>query len=299
VKDSKNFSYAGKDLVIFPVNIMIEEATSTLSGFKLTPPEVEVLIEHYSTTPMVIPSERVVVYSFTTAVAEGGLNCVLNVPMIHTTGSIILFPRLATDLTVFFNPMLRNLHIRFGNRVYPERGAQTNTHEFLKQMIENAYLDGPFQPTESFERSYIDPVSSASPYRDRSGVDNTCFMHIVNLERQGATAFFFNSYHNPNGETLNMSAGPIQTGVNNTYLLNHRHAQTETRRNNTPPYVCLINDTFWLLSSKKPAVYETQKEWNEVFSSHYPELYNQLAAEAGLINPFNTYGHQHLGSLGN
>jgi hypothetical protein len=199
----------------------------------------------------------------------------------------ILFPRLASDLTCFFNPMLRGLQLRFGNKVFPERGAQTNSYEFLRYTTENADLDEILQCTEAFENSIIVPPMTRAPFRDRSKNDNTCFTFIVPVERKSANAFFFDGVNSPH-ETITLQANPIVSeGEQDTYLYNNRHnnARTPAKRNLTPPVICLISDTFWLFSSGKQAIYETSKTWNEVFRDNYPALYNSLLQQAGIGDP--------------
>jgi hypothetical protein len=147
-------------------------------------------------------------------------------------------------------------------------------------------LDGPLPPTESFENSYITPVSTKRPFRDRSKSDNTCFTEIINVQRPSASAWGADPYHNPTGETITLSAGPIVSENNqDTYYIQARHNnQDNSKKNNVPPLLCLVSDSFWLFSSKGPAIYETQGSWNSVFQKHFPDLFQQLLEEAGLVN---------------
>jgi hypothetical protein len=266
-----------------------------MSGFKLKEEEVANLKLHYAKVPMVVPAEIVRSYSFTTAPSNNGLNCVLNLAMNNVKEINVLFPRLASDLTCFLNPMLTHLQLRFNNRVYPERGIQTNTHQFLRYQTENANLDSILPATESFENSIISPVQSKKPFRDRSKCDNTSFSFIIPVERQSANAFFFDGV-NSDHETIHLTGTPVENrDGKNTYLYHNRHnnEQTETYRNTTPPVICLCSDTFWLFTSTQHAVYETSRTWNEVFRHYFPELYNQLLVEAGIKNPLrNTRGNQ-------
>jgi hypothetical protein len=110
--DRGRYSYYFRDIHLYPVDILITEANSTLSGFKLPPQEIQLLSYHYAQTPMVVPAEIVRSYSFTTAPTDGGLNCVINVAMIFVKEICVLFPRLATDLTCFLNPMLANFSLQ-------------------------------------------------------------------------------------------------------------------------------------------------------------------------------------------
>jgi hypothetical protein len=285
-----NFSYDFKDITVYSEKMEFEIARSTISGFKIKQAVVQALLQHYSETPMVIPTEIVRGYSFTTPPADGGLNCVINLTMPHVKEVVVLFPRLASDLTCFLNPMLENLQIRFANKVFPERGIQTNTHEFLRWTTENCDLDSILAAAESFENSIIVPVQTKEPFRDRSLSDNTCFSFFVPCERRSCNAFFFNGVDSPH-ETITLTGTPIcKEGRQDTYLYNHRHNNKYNvgNKNGTPPLLCLITDTFWLFSSNRAAVYETSRSWDEVFSSHYNGLYNQLLGDVGLKNPLAT-----------
>jgi hypothetical protein len=282
-----HYSYDFKDITILPHDLKIEEAKSTLSGFNLRTEEVQKLIQHYKTTPMVIPSEHVVSYSFTTPPTEGQLNCVLNLNMVNVKEIEILFPRLSTDLTCFFNPMLRGLQLSFDKKRFPDRGAQTNTGEFLRYSIESANLDGVLQCTEAFENSIVVPPQTKAPFRDRSKNDNSSFQFIVPVERKSANAFFFDGVNNP-AETITLTANPIVSeGDQDIYLYNHRHNQPNTgKKNGTPPMICLVSDTFWLFStSGKKCIYEISKTWNQVFKDNFPQLYGVLLQQAKKQDP--------------
>jgi hypothetical protein len=183
--------------------------------------------------------------------------------------------------------MLRGLQLRFGNKVFPERGTQTNSGEYLRLMIENGDFDGALQCTEAFENSVILPPQTKAPFRGRDKADNTCFPCIFPVERKSANAFFFDTVNNPS-ETISLIASSIVANSDqDTYLYNHRHNNTNTdaKKNVTPPIICFVSDTFWLFALNKPAIYEISKTWNQVFKDNYPVLYNTLLSQANINDP--------------
>jgi hypothetical protein len=171
---------------------------------------------------MVIPAEIVRAYPFKSLPTVNGVNCTLNLALSQVKEIVILFPRLPSDLTVYFNPMLQ-VQLRLMNRVYPERPLATNSYEFLRYSLENSSLDTVLQCTESFENSIIVPPQTQKPFRDRSKNDNTQFTLTIPLERQSANAFFFDGINSPS-ETITLQGTPIATeNEADTYLWHHRH----------------------------------------------------------------------------
>jgi hypothetical protein len=171
--------------------------------------------------------------------------------------------------------------------VFPERGAQTNSYEFLRYTVENADLDEILQCTEVFEDSIIVPPQTKAPFRYRSKKDDSSFLFDVPTERKSANAFFFDGVNSPH-ETVTLTAGPIVSeGEQDIYLYTNRHnnPRTPAKRNLTPPLINLLSDTFWLFSSGKQVIYETSKTWNEVFKDNYPTLYSMLLQQANITDP--------------
>ncbi|GHU20153.1 hypothetical protein FACS189472_11010 [Alphaproteobacteria bacterium] len=280
------YSYSYRDIEIQAIDIQVETAVSTITGFNIQPEHIRSLTEHYRTTPMVVPSEIIRVYPFTSLPSVNGVNCTLNLALNQVKMFIILFPRLPSDLTCFTNPML-SVQLRLMNRVFPERPLATNSYEFLRYTLENAQLDTVLQCTEAFENSIIVPPQTQKYFRDRSKNDNTQFQYIIPLERQSANAFFFVGVNSPS-ETITLQGTPIVPNQEeDIYLWHHRHNQPkeEQKRNQCPPQICLTSDSFRLFSSDKHAVYETTKSWNQVFKDNYPALYDNLLRQAQVRDP--------------
>jgi hypothetical protein len=51
--------------------------------------------------------------------------------------------------------------------------------------------------------------------------------------------------------------------------------------NRTPQIMCLVSDTFWLLTSHNggSVEYNTKETWDELFKKRYPTIYQRLMSE--------------------
>jgi hypothetical protein len=148
-------------------------------------------------------------------------------------------------------------------------------------------LDDDLPPTESYENSYLVPVATKRPYRDRSRTNNSDFVVSINITRESSSPFGSEPYHNPLGETITLQSTPLLTeDFQDTYLYpfaRHNNPVNVAQRNNTPPMLALVSDTFWFFTTQR-CVYETQMNWNDAFQRYFPTLHAQLLTEAGMIN---------------
>jgi hypothetical protein len=219
----------------------------------------------------------------------GGINCVATLPLINVKEVIVLFPRYATDLTVFHNPCLSNVQLQMLSRNWPDQPVSTVSAEFFRLQLEAANLDSVLPCTESFETSYTTMPTYNYPVRDRSKSDDTDFGFILPTERGSANAFFFDGV-NSTSETIQLKGVPmnidlygnqIPADLNTYYRLNRNNdvhnAEGHTDKiNRTAPILSLVSDTFFIFQVGKIATYETSRTWNEIFREKYPELYNKL-----------------------
>jgi hypothetical protein len=199
----------------------------------------------------------------------------------------VLFPRYATDLTVFFNPCLNNLQINMLNRQWPDLPTDTTSAEFFRLQLENMNLDIILGCNKSLENSFVSIPTFEYPIRDRSKTDNTDFVFTLPTERSNAYAFFFDGVFSRN-ETITLRASPLQvansvgemTLVNTYYVLHRNNNEPENEsqelNNKTAPILCLVSDTSFIFSSNRKAVYETTLTWNETFNRNYPQIYGSL-----------------------
>jgi hypothetical protein len=288
--------YGGADLVIRADNIMILEATSTVCGFGLNNDFLKRLVRHYQREPLVIPGEIVRTFNFSTGPSPGGINCVATLPMINVKELIVLFPRYATDLTVFHNPCLSGLQIQMLSRNWPDQPVSTVSADFFRLQLEAANLDSVLPCTESFENSYTTIPTYQYPVRDRSKGDDTDFGFILPTERGSANAFFFDGV-NSSSETIQLKGSPLSVDLegnqipaelNTYYRLNRNNEVPGTngmpdKINRTSPILSLVSDTFFIFQAGKLAVYETGHTWNEVFRDRYPEIYDNLVRLASQV----------------
>jgi hypothetical protein len=282
------YSYASRDITVNPTDMIVEQCWVTVCGFQLSQKTNQELRDYYAVNPMVIPSEYIRWYRFSTAPTSAGINCVISLAMNNVSEIILLFPRSGTDLTCFYNPMLRDINLSFMNRKFPERGgSQTNTYEFYRMQQEACNLDGWLQPTESYENSHLRPPFARAPYRDRSTSDNGSFMMVCRTERDTASPFGDDGLTTKQQETITLTASPIQTeGKTDTYYLLNRHDSltqgAPEEKNTTPPIICLVSKAIWLLRYGQPPVFNSTDKWNTIFARHYPDVFKKMCADAGV-----------------
>jgi hypothetical protein len=281
------WSYSYADMQVSVQDVMCKQAWSTVCGFKMSREANLTLRDYYATNPMVLTGDYIRWYRFSTPPTEAGLNCVISLPMFNVIQIFLLFPKLGSDLVCFDNPMLRDIQLRFCDRIFPERGGtQTNFLDFYRIQLEADNLDGWLEPTESFENSMVRPSYVDSPYRCRSMSDNTCFVMNVRCGRDSASAFCDDGITS-NQETLTLTAAPIFNDDRNTYLLLNQHntlnVENPTREiNGTPPIIALNSPSVWFITSSRPPIYETSARYNESFARNFPELFRSLTSDAGV-----------------
>jgi hypothetical protein len=274
--------YAGEDITVRADNIIAWEANSVICGFALESGYKDVLARRYSEQPFIIPSEIVRIFNFSTGPSANGLNCVLTVPMLNVKEICTLFPRRATDTTVFFNPCLSGLQINMLNRQWPDQATDTTSPSFFRLQLEVTNLDSILSCTESFENSHVNIPTYKAPIRDRSAGDNTDFVWVLPTERSNANAFFFDGVASRN-ETISLRANLLQltesdgsTSIVDTYYRLNRNDSVANEVNTTAPIIALVSDSFFVFQTGKKAHYETTQTWNELFSSRFPNIYSKL-----------------------
>jgi hypothetical protein len=88
-----------------------------------------------------------------------------------------------------------------------------------------------------------------------------------------------------NSETIQFTATPIKNGDGDIYY-DFRRDNSQVSlcsgdgKNHAAPIICLVSPAFWLLSSNRPAVYDTTATFNTVLNLHYPEVFAQLSRTA-------------------
>jgi hypothetical protein len=269
-------SYRQSSLTLQPNDCMTLDAVSTITGFSLKDSVKQALAAYYSSVPFVIPSERIEIRNFSTGPSAAGLNCTMTIPLNNAKEIIALFPRDANDLTVFRNPQYKSMMLTLLNRNFPMKGANTNSTEFYRLELESCNLDTILPPTESFENSYLKPVPSARPIRQRCNEDDTDFILIFNLERQSSNAFFSDPVNSAN-ETISLTGNPQVQGVGDIYY-NLAAENDADKFNEAKPLLCVVSDTFWFFTTGARANYEIALSWNECLSKNFPDVYQRLMA---------------------
>jgi hypothetical protein len=204
----------------------------------------------------------------------------MTIPLNSAKEVIALFPTTANDLKTFRNPEYQHLMLTMLNRNFPQKGANTNSTEFYRMMLESCNLDTILTPTESFENKYVKKVCPLAPRRQRCNEDDTDFLMLFNLERQSSNAFFSDPV-NSSQETIQLTGSPQTQWMKGDvyYYLNAENDDTddEAHKNHTPPILAVVSDTFWFFSVGQRAVYEKAVGWNECLAKHFPNVFKRLA----------------------
>jgi hypothetical protein len=152
---------------------------------------MEHIYKLYQNEPFVVPAEIIYSDSFGVYPRSNGIYATKQLKFTYVKEVCVLFPRHISYYTVQFNPCLDKLCISMFNHNYPDKETNTVSARLLRSQLEAMGLDTILQPTESLEQSYIFPPSYRFPTRHRSTSDNTDFVFVIPVERESATAFFF------------------------------------------------------------------------------------------------------------
>ncbi|GHU21078.1 hypothetical protein FACS189472_13460 [Alphaproteobacteria bacterium] len=284
--DAVRVEYAAIPAVFDKSAFWTETAQSIICGFTLKDSVKLALAQYYRKIPYCIPSEKIFQQSFSTPPSASGLNCTMNIPLINAKEIIALFPRNANEITTFRNPEYQSCMLTLLNRNFPQKGADTNSYEFYRLMLESCNLDSIISPCESFENSYLRKVCPYRPFRQRCKGDDTDFVMLFNLQRQSCNAFYSDPVKARN-ETISLTGHPSSPNDENLdkkggdpyyYLDAENHKKNEV--NKTAPILCIVSDTFWMFRVGERAVYDTTSTWNETLAKHYPEIFQRLAGAA-------------------
>jgi hypothetical protein len=271
------YSYAGKDIVILPTNIIVYAVRSHVAGFWVTTGEAAYLKNHYATTPFTVSAEHVEIQEFNVPPNAGGLNCTMSRGLNNIKELCLLYRENATDNTCFGNPGYDDVTLLLPTIRFPDRGADTTSDEFYRSQQDAAHLDTVLQSTESFEASYTGKIITDFPYRKRAKEDDTSFVHIIPCERASANAFFFDGINMPENTSILLTGHSKFGGMRDTYyILNRHNNQLPLIYNISTPMLCMISDSFWLFTSTGDGVYDRTSSWNQTFLKHHPALYTEM-----------------------
>jgi hypothetical protein len=51
---------------------------------------------------------------------DGGVDSTINVPLENCAGAVVVFPKTPNQITVFENPMLKDMYLKIDNRQIPD-----------------------------------------------------------------------------------------------------------------------------------------------------------------------------------
>lgn len=209
-------AYEHGEVSLICTNIRILEFKANRYGFGITEQTLKGIAELYA-QGIPILTQQLKYVSPNSAPTANGINTTINQPLINATELSVMFPKNANDITVFENPMYKDVQLKIGNTNYPSEPIQTQGARFLQMQLIASELDGALQCTQEFEDSLTLSKNTLDGTRYKNTIrDSTSFMLNYTLERPGANHCFDGLYY-PNGVPIQFRGSPIFNGKNDTY----------------------------------------------------------------------------------
>jgi hypothetical protein len=207
---------------------------------------------------LVIPAQQIPnPTSFPIGPTEGGLNTNINVPYTNVCCAGVVFPKTPNQITVFENPMLKEVQLTIGSKQIPTVKYSTVGARYLQEQLIIADLDGSQQATAEFTDSIVNVKNKPDGARTRyvnSLRDDTSFIALFQTER-GDGGYVYDGIDS-GGVNLNtiIEGTPIVSGENDTYYYPrmtynpaNKTYSVDLTRHSPPPMLLLCQDTFFVL----------------------------------------------------
>jgi hypothetical protein len=231
---------------------------STIRGYNITEAARRAILQKITETPLVIPAQQIPnPTSFPIPMTEGGLNTNMNVPYRNVCCAGVVFPKTPNQITVFENPMLKEMQLTIGSQQIPTVKYSTVGARYLQEQLIIADLDGALQATTEYTDSIVNEKNKSGLNGARyinTMSDDTSFIALFQTER-GDGGYVFDGIDS-SGENLNtiIEGQPIVSGTNDTYfyprMIYNPANQTwavDTTKHSPPPILLLCQDCFFVL----------------------------------------------------
>jgi hypothetical protein len=192
----------------------------------------------------IIPSQVVEIVPFTQKPSVNGLNCSMNYDLFNAIDFIPLFNRISLDLTVYKNPMLKDLQFTNGFHKISDISCATFGPWFYAMTLSNSDLDNVFELNEKYEDSLSRLLNTDNgTYLYNTLRNQTAFIPPFLIEHQ-SDDFFFNGLETGDFEiTIKLRATPIWNGSGDTYY--HPDPLDLNIINLTPPDLVICYDIWF------------------------------------------------------
>lgn len=251
VADGK-ITYKHGNVSLICTNMRVLSLKSNMCGFGITDKSLAE-IKQILSSPIPILSQQLEYDTFNSLPTGNGITATISRPLINATAISIMFPKHSNDITVFENPMYKDVQLTIGSENYPSEVISTQGARFLQYQLVASELDGHLQCTQEFEDSLTCSKNDSEGKRYKNMLrDATAFMLNFQTERPGADHCFDGLYY-PNGIQIKFRGNPIHQGIDDTY---YNVDETGTIH---PPAVELwiCQDTWFEVSDKGMRYIET------------------------------------------
>jgi hypothetical protein len=261
--DFKSFSALKTDYITFTENsITAYTIKSYVHGYRLKDDLIHALRHHFSQQPFVVPAQMIRTYSFPQAIDRYNLDTQLNIPLIHATEAILLFPRNNNDVTCFLNPNYQDVQLRILDIAYPDYPLDTAKHSTLRQQLQVCNLDFGLKCKDSFESSMIMIPSGEKGERFYVSDDVTEYALTFPIEIPNTDAFNGSGVTSTNkanslvtltGKTKNYEKD-IYYNIDGLFADEAKLPTDKIATATAAPILCLVSYSFFLFVLKNGGV---------------------------------------------
>ena len=189
--------------------------------------------------PYIIPAQQIDVKYFANKVTAGAYTSDFTYALHNVTDFVIVFPQSSTNITVFKNPMAKNVQLRVDGKLYPNQPFETTyDHRFFTAMMNASDFQNFFEADNEYRDSLLiqrgrDTNTGNTTYNKPntySPTDISSFIMTMQAERNSGGYFF----------------DGLETGNQNVNIqLNFNDGIT-----GDAPQVWFTRDTYWTVDNE-------------------------------------------------
>jgi len=235
----------------------IEKLKSRLSGYGVNEATKNSMLNDIRQSPFLIPAQKLERQTFGTGIiSSGAFDATISTTLRNINCISTMFTTHENNITIYRNPMVRNLQLTIGNVQYPPERISTLTTlnpEFVSDQLQACELDGEIVPSKSFMRSLtnerliytIDSAGNANVTGRNTNCisDGTDFMFTIATERKQG-GFVFDGLTTESNVNINLKFEPI---ASNEAYNPYYNFDTVNYPNKHPsaPTLHYCKDVFW------------------------------------------------------
>ena len=249
----------------------IDELVSTevwidVKGYRMKDSALQELFSYFSSHPFVVPTQHCEFFTFPNGPEATGLRTSMSIRFNNTTDCELLMPTDSRQRTVFRNPCLDDFQIMIGQNRYPNQLISTLSPEYHEQQVQASDFDTIFEANDEWEHSITDPLTNGEQTL-KPTTDNTCFVAIIQTERNGANGNSLWSDGISGNQKVEINGKPIYPTQNVYY----------NGPNSPSPIMALTSDSFFLfriIDGKPNMQYAINSTFNQAWENPTLESVN-------------------------